>query len=516
MILKKLYLTVLLTCTSQLIFSQTNNLIDVLRAQKAYEFTDAIGVCAKLDFEGTDSLINDWALPRLKELGIKHIRSQVKESNFKAYPHIFNLAKNGIKSTLFIGGDYGNPAYTAAFWLQQLRIAKVVDAVEALEGPNEPDLPQMGFQFQGLKFPEGIKPCLIDIWNTVKSDKDFKNIPIYGFTIGSGVKSTIANLVGDVSPYVDYGNFHYYKAWGQSYSEGEPDWSLQNIIEDHKVLYPNKTMVATEGSYSTTDINEACDAKYTLRFYLEYFRLGVKRIFKYELFDQCKDLAYNECNFGLIRQNNTVKPSFTALKNLISILKDTDENFIITPIKLNITISGENLHYILLQKKNGNNYLILWNDAKSWDDELSAMVAIPEEKGIITFGSTVQQVKTYLPLNSNLPIEVYNAPSSLNISIPDHPLVLEIIPTQSPSQVSTPYQTHHSYSSVQIYPNPASGELVISSVPVGLEISISDMSGRVLLTETIISENQKINISSLKSGVYLAKVGEVVKKISIQ
>jgi hypothetical protein len=62
-------------------------------------------------------------------------------------------------------------------------------------------------------------------------------------------------------------------------------------------------------------------------------------------------------------------------------------------------------------------------------------------------------------------------------------------------------------SQIQIYPNPASGELFISSAPIGSEISISDMSGRVLLNEKINSENQKIDVSNLKSGVYLAKVG---------
>jgi hypothetical protein len=69
---------------------------------------------------------------------------------------------------------------------------------------------------------------------------------------------------------------------------------------------------------------------------------------------------------------------------------------------------------------------------------------------------------------------------------------------------------------LSLYPNPASGELFISSAPIGSDISISDMSGRVLLNEKINSENQKIDVSSLKSGVYLAKVGGIVRKINVE
>jgi hypothetical protein len=69
---------------------------------------------------------------------------------------------------------------------------------------------------------------------------------------------------------------------------------------------------------------------------------------------------------------------------------------------------------------------------------------------------------------------------------------------------------------IQIYPNPANGELFISSAPIGSEISISDMSGRVLLTEKINSNNHKIDVSNLKSGIYLAKIGDEFRKILIQ
>lgn len=67
-----------------------------------------------------------------------------------------------------------------------------------------------------------------------------------------------------------------------------------------------------------------------------------------------------------------------------------------------------------------------------------------------------------------------------------------------------------------LYPNPSNGKLYLSNAPIGSVITICDMNGRVLITEKIISKTQSINVSSLSQGVYLVKVGEVVKKISIE
>jgi pectate lyase len=69
---------------------------------------------------------------------------------------------------------------------------------------------------------------------------------------------------------------------------------------------------------------------------------------------------------------------------------------------------------------------------------------------------------------------------------------------------------------IQIYPNPASGELFIDSAPVGSEINISDMSGRILINQKILSDNYKVDISALKQEIYLVKIGTFIKKISVE
>ncbi len=60
------------------------------------------------------------------------------------------------------------------------------------------------------------------------------------------------------------------------------------------------------------------------------------------------------------------------------------------------------------------------------------------------------------------------------------------------------------YSATTIYPNPASNEFYINSTE-NVEVSIYDMLGKVVISKEVDSNNA-IEISSLKSGIYLVKI----------
>ena len=61
--------------------------------------------------------------------------------------------------------------------------------------------------------------------------------------------------------------------------------------------------------------------------------------------------------------------------------------------------------------------------------------------------------------------------------------------------------------SFSIYPNPASNQLAVYSKQLTVSTcTITDLTGRILFTETISSSETKIDISSLQSGIYFIEV----------
>lgn len=70
-------------------------------------------------------------------------------------------------------------------------------------------------------------------------------------------------------------------------------------------------------------------------------------------------------------------------------------------------------------------------------------------------------------------------------------------------------------SEMKIYPNPAKDVVKIKVADYNNDdvVTISDISGRVLLTQNVTGDEMNIDISALAKGMYLVKVGDVVNKI---
>ena len=69
----------------------------------------------------------------------------------------------------------------------------------------------------------------------------------------------------------------------------------------------------------------------------------------------------------MLRNDLSEKPSFRAVKNLITILSDKGPTF--EPGILNSVLNGStaNVHRIFFQKRNGDFYLMIWMEVSSWD-----------------------------------------------------------------------------------------------------------------------------------------------------
>lgn len=135
-------------------------------ARSVASFLDSRGMGLHLNYGDTPYVdVQGEVLPRLRELGITHVRTGCHGAgDEECLARIEELGRAGIRSTFIFHGQSMDEVREIA--------TRLVDAgaLEAVEGPNEPDLPLMGFSYQGQTFPEGTRAYLRDLYALVKGD----------------------------------------------------------------------------------------------------------------------------------------------------------------------------------------------------------------------------------------------------------------------------------------------------------------------------------------------------------
>jgi hypothetical protein len=125
------------------------------------------------------------------------------------------------------------------------------------------------------------------------------------------------------------------------------------------------------------------------------------------------------------------------VKNTIKILSDPGPSF--SPGSLTYTLSGNlfGIHRTVLQKRDRRFYLMIWNDAVSWD-HIRLVEEHPPDRQLTLDVSQhrFQTMKVYRPTalglsdpnRGALPVRTINAPRTVVLSVPDHVLIAEMIP----------------------------------------------------------------------------------------
>jgi len=350
---------------------------------------------------------------KLLELGVRHIRDGGTSDDFVG--KLKQLASKGVKTTLVIDPHYISLAPNSSYWTKDSPtyinpfVKKVgTNVIDAVEGLNEIDLNYENYYWRrsdkqklndnpksSLYWGKYARSVTKDTWNALKKDPVTARVKVIGPSLARWYEYSSPNPVGDLSAYVDWGNFHPYPHNGNPtdgyfsynslkyyYLHGNfPSVNIDKYPHSLVVYsrpYKSKPMAATETGYFTgTDnkaISEKVHGKYMPRLFLEYFRKGIVRTCSYELVDEGKDLGWMEANFGLLRNDVSPKPAYTALKNLINLFQDRGPSF--TPGSLNYTLAvnpppaynrKEYVHDLLLQKRDGSFYLALWHEISNAD-----------------------------------------------------------------------------------------------------------------------------------------------------
>lgn len=394
-------------------------------AKPAASFIDSIGINTHMYYSDTVYASEFETIEqRLRELGVHHIRENLVPNRPDQYEALNDLAAAGIKSTLILGApDDGSAGLNK---LTSILASDLRGSVDAVEGPNEYDLAA------GAGWMGELAPYQQQLYTAIKSNPALSSLPVVGPSLGNTDSDG-----SDISGSLDYGNIH-------SYPNGEePEINVSRMLAMAGEMSGSKPVMATETGYHTAvnwggdhkPVSEAVQATYMPRLFLDYFSRGIARTFSYELVDEFPDEARDvrESNFGLLRNDLSPKPAFTALRNLTSILADSDSPA--TPGSLDYTVGGDtdDLQQLLLQKSDGSFYLALWRDERIWDNQSRTPLTASSSNVQVSFRETLASAEEYQPNSSSQPLRSLDPSAPISLRVGPEVTIVRVASTGAPA-----------------------------------------------------------------------------------
>jgi hypothetical protein len=357
--------------------------LPVEQAAQADAFVDSIGIGTHLSYNDTP-YFSAWpqVLNALTTLGVRHIRDGFWNWDSSS-PYISEheaLADAGIKCTYVVPiNSTGVPESIEQF-------SPEVKDMEALEAPNECDVPGNC----GQDTLTGIDNML-NFLPSIDAAATNLGIPVVG---PSFTQQSSYVISGNISSEMTTNNLHVYfggrnpgsAGWGdfdpQGNSYGSFPWWLDQVNVDAPGL-PTEVTETGFIAYPTTatpyTLPESVEASYTPRTLLSAFQLGIKHTYIYELLDEVSSPGY-----GILRSDLSPKPAYTAIENLISNLQDKGPSFSPSQLAYSIAGGGPNLSHLLLQKRDGSFWLILWLEVPSYDPASNQPIQITPQQITLT------------------------------------------------------------------------------------------------------------------------------------
>jgi MYXO-CTERM domain-containing protein len=140
----------------------------------------------------------------------------------------------------------------------------------------------------------------------------------------------------------------------------------------------------------------------------------------------------------MVLRDGSLKPHGLALKNVIALLNDPGADFAPTALDFEIESQASlvddhnfktpEIHHLLLKKRNGVFYLVLWNEALSYDNLTEQDVVIADQEVKLTLQTPITMARTLRPLEGTTATATFLNPTALTLQVPDHPLIVELTP----------------------------------------------------------------------------------------
>ncbi|HEY0945866.1 MAG TPA: hypothetical protein VGD81_11390 [Opitutaceae bacterium] len=417
---------------------------------------------------------------KLIDAGIRHSRDTGTGRDYIA--KLQKLADAGVRNIVTIHPAAGTRP-NAAYWANPpaLAINDYVrlagrDVIAFAEMNNELDMPsqQAATYWRNLNEPLSADPAsayyfvnyaraaTADAWAQLAGDADpsIAALPLIGPSFTTDAAYSAA---GDLSAHIEYSNIHHYLyGW---HPETTTIRGIDDAVDNRsQVQGPGRGMIATEGAGATAASLTGCwpltaHGRYIPRYYLTHFLAGFAVTTAYELVDEGVDPANQEHNFGLLKNDLSEKPAYTALKNMLSVLGDPGPSF--APGSLDYTLSGStaDVRTALFRKRNGDFYLCLWLGLPCYNPLTGATISVPAQAVSLTVPSSIVSARVFT-LNDSGAMAAAAASisgNSIALNVTDRITIVRLSTAANGGAASTP---------AGLRAAPASGQIALKWAPV--------------------------------------------------
>jgi hypothetical protein len=299
-------------------------------------------------------------------------------------------------------------------------------SIAAIEGPNEVNGTPVTYEGLTDTYAASIQVTQ-DLWAAVQANSSLNTTPVYALTLSNGITGVRAaeKQLGNLAPYVTYGNAHIYACCSNNvWQEDMPYW-LPILEQDT----PGMPMVITETGYATVagNVDEVSAAKYNLNTFCEDALNGIAQTYLYELVDQNSSATDTNAgdHYGEFHDDWTPKTGATAIHNLTTILQSAGSGTASTLLNLSVSGLPATGRTLLLGSSTAFD-IAVWIDATVYDPTNDVDIAAPAYSVAVNLGATFGSVVVYDPMIGTTPIATYSNVSTLNISVTDHPLIVQV------------------------------------------------------------------------------------------
>jgi hypothetical protein len=377
------------------------------QASSVRSFLDSMGINSHMDQSGMSA---ETMLSMLQYLNVRFIRDGWRADG-SLLDRYKELSAHNINFNIGLGDPYSAASFDGPRALAALRPGRLV----SLEGPNE--INNFPFACDGTVSQTGwpnengplVQCFMTKAYAGVHRDPKLLGVPLIDLT-WAGTSDAEKYGMLDLAGQADYGNMHYYNTL-------QPYWEmLSSFAGTYHSVFPVRAQI-TETGYNTDEVSPAAQAVMVLNTYLDAFQHGFARTYMYELNDEWQ-------NYGLFDKTLAPKPAAVAVHNLTTILADGTGRASADSLPYSISGMPADGHSLLLQKSDGDFYLVLWNEAEVHQDGSDTSV-VPSPV-VVDFGATFSEVSVFSPIDGEASAQSATWAASMNLSLGSKALIVRL------------------------------------------------------------------------------------------
>jgi hypothetical protein len=382
----------------------------LLRANElpAEALVDSMGVNVHFTYTDTAYARQAEVLSRLQELGIRHVRDAMPSPvDSPLAAGLKAASQQGVGATLLPHDPVTDPGPMISD-----SVSVLGNTIDAFEGPNEPDnAGDPGWAQKVLTY----MPMLQD-----RVRKLAPGVPLLAPSLvyASSRSEALPRVPGVLNAHPYSGGGPPEPALGDSVRElADLEQGHERGIEFTEAGYHN-AMNETDGQ---PPVSEEAAGVYIPRLLVTAFGAGVRRTFLYELVDEKPEpgLVDQEQHFGLLRNDLSPKPAFTAVKTMITALRTSPGPSTRTHVPWAVVPQepGE-VKRLLLRRPDGSHVIALWRPVSVWDQEARQPRDPGEQPVDLNFGGwTASDVSVWRPSVSTAPVETHDSARGLHLRL---------------------------------------------------------------------------------------------------